>query len=323
MAESKPVVIAALVANVAIAVVKFIGFLLTGSASMLSETYHSASDTGNQIFLLFGIRYSKKQPDRDHPFGYGKAQFFYSFLVSILLFGIAGWESLREGYTKLMHGASHEAAGAIHIFGLTFDPHLPFPPIYVNYVVLIAAILFESYSFKKAYTELGNQIEEHDWSGYVEAFRKTSDVTTLTSFTEDSIAVIGAGLALLGNFLKHATGNEFYDAGAAFLIGLLLMTLAVALAWENKRLLLGESLPLDEEQQLHDLVASYEGVTDIKEFRTVYFGPERVLVTAHVDFEDDLDAPAIDHLIDNIESAMYDSNIGVWDVIIEPEEIAA
>ena len=111
MAESKSVVIAAFFANAVIAILKFIGFLLTGSASMLAETYHSISDTGNQVFLLIGISYSSKEPDRSHPFGYGKAQFFYSFLVAVLLFGIAGWESLRNSYHELTASGGGEAVG--------------------------------------------------------------------------------------------------------------------------------------------------------------------------------------------------------------------
>src|SRR6056297_3526574 len=113
MASSKSVVLAALVANAAIAVLKFVGFLLTGSPAMLSETYHSISDTGNQIFLLIGLRYGERDPTRSHPFGYGKAQFFYSFLVSVLLFGIAGWESATHGYHAIFAGGERALTGVV------------------------------------------------------------------------------------------------------------------------------------------------------------------------------------------------------------------
>ena len=183
MASSKSVVFAALIANGSIAVMKFVGFLLTGSPSMLSETYHSISDTGNQVFLLIGIRYSGNAPDDRHPFGYGKAQFFYSFLVSVLLFGIAGWESTKHGYHKvqeaLAHGGGHGGAEMVTVAGQTF------PSVYVNYTVLIGAIVFEAWAMYKANKALKKQIEKNDWSGYREAFRKTADTTTLTAFTED------------------------------------------------------------------------------------------------------------------------------------------
>src|SRR6056297_3149343 len=115
MAESKSVVIAALLANAAIAVLKFVGFVLTRSPAMLSETFHSISDTGNQVFLLIGIWFGGREPTRDHPFGYGKAQFFYSFLVSVLLFGIAGWESAKHGFNALTHHHGTLEGQAVHV----------------------------------------------------------------------------------------------------------------------------------------------------------------------------------------------------------------
>ncbi|WP_158058617.1 cation diffusion facilitator family transporter [Halorussus halophilus] len=312
MAESKSVVIAALIANGAIAILKFIGFTLTGSAAMLSETYHSISDTGNQVFLLIGIRYSKKDASRGHPFGYGKAEFFYSFLVSVLLFGIAGWESAKHGYNAIMH-PHVEHIDPIQLFGYTF------PAVWVNYSVLIGAILFEGYALKKAYAGMQKDIEEHEWSGLTEAFRKTSNVTTLTAFTEDTIAMAGAGIALFGVYLSRATGNPFYDAVGALLIGIMLMGFAVALAWENKRLLLGESLPESDEQELRRIVEQWEGVTGIVDFRTVIFGPEDVIVTADVAFEKGVPTGEMDDRITAIENALMEANEDVAKVYIEPE----
>ena len=312
MATSKSVVIAALFANGAIAVLKFVGFLLTGSAAMLSETYHSISDTGNQVFLLIGLRYGKREASRQHPFGYGKAQFFYSFLVSVFLFGIAGWESVKHGYDAIMHPHVADLPDPT-LFGYTF------PGVWVNYGVLLAAIAFEAYAFSKAYANMKGQIEDHEWSGFAEAFRKTSDVTVLTALTEDTIAMVGAGIALLGIYLSRVTGNPLYDAIAAFLIGLLLMGFAIALAWENKRLLLGESLPQSEERNLHEIVTDWDGVTDIVDFRTVYFGPNRLVVTADVAFDHGLDTEEIDRRITAIENALIAANGAIEKVYIEPE----
>jgi cation diffusion facilitator family transporter len=280
---------------------------------MLSETYHSISDTGNQVFLLIGIRFGAKDASRLHPFGYGKAQFFYSFLVSVLLFGIAGWESAKHGYESLVHTGHGGEANPETLFGVTFDP------IYVNYAVLLGGIAFESWAFVKANAELRRQMDENGWSGYREAFRRTSDVTTLTAFTEDTIALVGLSLALIGNLLGQLTGNEIYDAAAAFVIGIMLMGFAIALAWENKRLLLGESLHADDERELRRIVENHAGVERIVGFRSVYFGPEQVLVTADVAFDAALDADDIDRNITTIEEEIRASQPFVEKVYIEPE----
>ena len=312
MAESKSVVIAALIANGAIAVLKFVGFLLTGSAAMLSETYHSISDTGNQVFLLVGIRFAGRDASRAHPFGYGKAEFFYSFLVSILLFGIAGWESAKHGYDAIVH--PHPVnPGSASLLGYTF------PGVWVNYAVLIGAIGFESYALKKAWEGMKKDIREHDWSGLREAFRKTSNVTTLTAFTEDTIALVGAGIALFGVYLSRVTGNPLYDAVSALLIGIMLMGFALALAWENKRLLLGESLPKAQEQELRRIVEDWDGVEHLVDFRTVVFGPEDAIVTADIAFDRTLDTAEMDEKITAIEDALLAANESVYKIYIEPE----
>ncbi|MGB9987006.1 cation diffusion facilitator family transporter [Salarchaeum japonicum] len=313
MASSKSVVLAALFANAAIAVLKFIGFTLTGSPAMLSETYHSISDTGNQIFLLIGLRYGGKKATRAHPFGYGKAQFFYAFLVSVLLFGIAGWESFNHGYHALTSHTSAAPAGDVTLLSQTF------PAVWVNYGVLLGGIGFESYALRQAILGMRADIRRHDWSGFREAFRKTSNVTTLTAFTEDLIAVTGLVLALVGVFLSDTTGDPVYDAAAALLIGVLLMGFAVALAWENKRLLVGESLQKEEEDDLRAIIADWEGVEEIEDLRTVFFGPNRVLVTADVVFDSSWDTERIDDTITAIEDELQATNSDVRKVYIEPE----
>ena len=319
MAGSRSVVLAALVANGAIAVLKFVGFLLTASPSMLSETYHSISDTGNQVLLLVGLRYGSREADRRHPFGYGKAQFFYSFVVSMLLFGIAGWESAKHGYNQLTGGGHEEAHGSIEFLGFVYEPSFGFDPVFVNYAVLLGAIVFEAWAFKKAYAEISRQMEANDWDGLGEAFRKTSDVTTLTALTEDTIALAGLVFALVGITLTQQTGIEAFDAAAALLIGVMLMGFAIALAWENKRLILGESLPASEEGRLREVVEGWDDVDRVVDFRTVYFGPERVVVTADVEFAPGIPTGDIDERITAIEDALQETNESVRKVYIEPE----
>jgi cation diffusion facilitator family transporter len=268
------------------------------------------------VFLLIGIRYSNRQASRRHPFGYGKAQFFYAFLVSVLLFGIAGWESAKHGLDAIRHPHVPGTEEAVLPFvGISF------PGVYVNYFVLIGAIIFEIWALYKANEELTRQIRVNDWSGYREAFRKTSDVTTLTAFTEDTIAMAGAGIALFGVFLTRQTGEPLFDAVASFLIGLMLMGFALALAWENKRLLLGESMPESDESELYDIVANADSVREVVDFRTVFFGPGRIVVAADIAFTDGIETAAMDERISDIEDQMMAANSAVKMVYIEPEGV--
>ena len=258
MASSTSVVLAALFANGAIAILKFVGYLLTGSPAMLSEVYHSVSDTGNQVFLLVGIKYGAQDASRRHPFGYGKAQFFYALLVSVMLFGIAGWESANHGLHAI-NNPEPVNTGSVTLPVVAAE----IPNVWVNYAVLIGAIVFEAWAFAKAYKAIKIQMERNGWTSIREAFRKSSDITTLTALTEDTIAGAGAGIALAGVYASRVTENPIYDAVSAFIIGLLLMGFAILLAWENKRLILGESLPEDAETPLRDVVTNWEGVTNV------------------------------------------------------------
>jgi len=316
MASSKSVVLAALVANGAIAVLKFAAWGVTGSPAMLSEAYHSVSDTGNQVFLLVGIWFGGREASRRHPFGYGKAQFFYSFLVSVLLFGIAGWESATHGFHEVqlaLAGDAHLPEGTVTLLGTTV------PQVWLNYGVLLGAIGFESWAFAKAYRAMTLQIDEHGWSGFREAFKKTADITTLTALTEDTIALAGLVLALVGIAASQVTGDPIYDAASALLIGVMLMGFALALAWENKRLLLGESLPAEDQRALRAVVEDWEGVVHVDDFRTVYFGPDSVLVTADVSFEAGIPTGEMDERISAIEDAVREANADVTKVYVEPE----
>ena len=315
MASSTGVVLAALIANGAIAIMKFVGFLLTGSPSMLSETYHSISDTGNQVFLLIGIRYSKRDTSREHPFGYGKAQFFYAFLVSVLLFGIAGWESLRHGIHAIQTAGQTEAGTfVVPVVGTELET------FWLNVVVLSLAIVFELWALGKANAQLRSQMDQFGWGSIREAFGKTSDVTTLTAFTEDAIALAGAAIALIGVVLSRYTGNGIYDAVSAAIIGVLLMGFAIALAWENKRLLLGESLPSDVERELQSVVSSHPAVVHVDSFRSVFFGPQNAMVAVEISVDADLAAEEVDDAIHEIETKLEEADSRVSTIYIEPKQ---
>lgn len=310
--ESLIVVLVALVANVLIAIMKFVGFLLTGSPSMLAETYHTISDTGNQLLLLVGLYYAKKRATRGHPFGYGKAVFFYGLLVSVLLFGIAGWESAKHGISSLRHGAPI-MDGTVTVRGVTFRA------VYVNYAVLVGTIVFDGISYWRAHVSLAGEVEERGYSGLREAYEKTSNITVLAVFTENAIATVGATIALVAIFLADITGNPAYDAAGALAIGVLLMVFALRLGWENKRLLLGEALPALDERPLEAIVQSWEGVQEVIDFRTVYFGPDNVVITADVAFDGKLDTEEIDRLITEIETELRFADDRITKIYIEPE----
>ncbi|HET7322808.1 MAG TPA: cation diffusion facilitator family transporter [Halococcus sp.] len=310
--ESKPVVVAALLANLTIGGLKFGAFALTGSAAMLAEFYHSLSDTGNQILLLIGLSRSSKAPTRTHPFGHGKAQFFYGFLVSVLLFGVAGWRSISAGLQTLTH-LDTATATTLTAFGGVL------PGIVVSYAVLGGVLVCEGWSWRKAHRTLREQIDAHEWDGFAEAFRRTSDTTTLTTFIEDSAAVVGAFVALAGITLSHLTGNPVYDGVAALVIGAVLMTGAVVVAWTNHRLLLGKSLPHAEERRLYAVVADREVVVNVPEFRTVHFGPETVVIVARVTVADDLRAGELSDWIATIKTDLIDAHPGVATVYLTPD----
>jgi cation diffusion facilitator family transporter len=314
--DSKPVVVAALLANLTIGGLKFGAFALTGSAAMLAEFYHSLSDTGNQVLLLIGLSRSTKAPTRTHPFGHGKAQFFYGFLVSVLLFGVAGWRSVSAGWQTLTHLDTATVSAPAAFGGLL-------PGIAVSYAVLGGVVVCEGWSWRKAHRTLGEEIDAHDWDGFAEAFRRTSDTATFTTFVEDTAAVVGAFVALAGISLSHLTGNPIYDGAAALVIGALLMAGALVVAWVNKRHLVGKSLPPAEERRLYELVADRNAVADVPEFRTVHFGPENVVVTGRVALADDLPTDDIPDRIAAMKADIADAHSGVSTVYLTPERAEA
>ena len=306
------VILVAMAANIAIAISKFVAFLLTGSASMLAETYHSISDTGNQVLLLTGVYYSRKRATRLHPFGYGKAHFFYALLVSVLLFGIAGWESIQHGISS-MRDLTPIAEGTVTVLGLRFHS------VYVAYAVLVVTILFDGLSYLRAKRSLDEEVKIRGWRSFKEAFEKTSDTPVLAVLVENAIATAGATIALVAIFLSRQFNDPRIDAAGAILIGLMLMAFAIALGWENKQLLIGESLPRRTEGRLKSLILEHDCVVAITDVRTVYFGPENVILTADVVFEDDLDTETIDTCITAIEDVLKEEEPLITKVYIEPE----
>ncbi len=298
--STRVVVYVSLVASAAIAVAKFFAYLATGNASMLSQTYYSLSDVGNQVLLLVGFRLSESGPSRRHPFGRGKEQFFFAFVVTVLLFGVAGFASVREGYAAL-------------------GTPLPVADVRINYAVLGVALVFEAYAFYKSYQAVDEEADEHGFDGVYGTFRRTKDGPLITAATENLVAVVGVVVAILGIYLSDVTGDPVYDAVASATIGLLLMGFALALAWENRSLMVGEGVTSRRRTAMLDAVDDVDGVEAITDLRTMHLGPDSVLVACEIAFDPGLDTAGVEAAVDDVEAAIREVVPGANRIYVEAE----
>ena len=284
---SKKAIYAALFGNLGIAIAKFIAAIFTGSTAMWAEAYHSASDTFNQVLLLVGLKTSQKAATERHPFGYGKEQFFWSFIVATMLFGISGILSFQQGIGSFLYGFHHiENAN-------------------ISYVILAISAAFEANALRVAFLLFKHTIEAKgeklSLKTLIAEFQEGKDPTILTVMVEDTAALLGIAIAALGIFLSEITGNTIYDAISSLAIGILLMVFAAFLANENKGLLIGEGISRREYRKISDLVLQIPEVNRILSLRTMHFAPEDVLVAMEVNLKDGLDTDKIESIIDKIE----------------------
>ena len=296
-ASSKKVILAALVGNSLVALTKFAAAAVTGSSAMLAEGVHSLVDTGNQILLLIGLRKAQKKADAKFPFGYGKEVYFWSFVVAILIFAVGSGVSIYEG-----------------IHQLAFPTQIKNP--FVNYVVLLLALLFEGAALYFALTEFTRA--KGKW-GYVEAVRKGKDPTLFVVLFEDSAAMLGLLVAFAGVLLTHLTGNLFFDGVASILIGFILGGTAIWLAYETKGLLIGESADSRAVHAIRSLLEATPEVEHVNEVLTLHMGPEYILVNLSVDFADRLSALDIETCIKHLDFEIKKNNPIVKRVFIEAE----
>lgn len=285
MVSTRLVVYVSMVASAVIAAAKFFAYLATGNAAMLSQVYYSLSDVGNQVLLLLGFRLSEKGASRKHPFGRGKEQYFFAFVVTVLLFGVAGFASVREGYAAL--GAIHQQVD-----------------VRINYAVLGVALVFESYALYKSYQAVDEEAETEGFQTVYGTFRKTKDAPLLTAATENLIAVVGVVVAITGIYLTDVTGNTVYDAAASAIIGLLLMGFALALAWESRSLIVGEGVTQSQRDALVTAINGVEGVDTLVDLRTMHMGPDTILVACDIAFADDLTVGEVEAIVDDVEAAI-------------------
>jgi cation diffusion facilitator family transporter len=253
-------VLAALAANLGIAITKFIAFLLTGSASMLAESVHSVADTGNEVLLLVGRGRSDRPRSDDHPFGFGRERYFYGFVVSVMLFTVGAAFSIYDGIHKVI------TPEAIHNSLIAF-------------IVLGASMVLESFSLRTAIREANQVRGDRNWGTFI---RRTKSPELPVVLLEDTAALIGLVFAFAGVGLSVATGNGRWDGVGSLAIGALLATAAVILAIEMKSLLIGESASGDVQRRIVAALEDGPELVQVIHLRTVHIGPDSVLVTAKV-----------------------------------------
>jgi cation diffusion facilitator family transporter len=294
---SKRAIIAALAANAGIAAAKFIGFLITGSSSMLAEAVHSVADTSNQGLLLLGQREADKEPDALHQFGYGRSRYFYSFVVALVLFTLGAVFALYEGYEKVVH------------------PHELTSPL-VAIVILLVAICLESYSFRTAMVESRPLKGPGGWWRFIRTSRNPELPVVLL---EDTGALIGLALALVGVGLTIATGNPVWDGIGTLCIGALLAVIAVILMIEMHSALIGEGATPQEGQAIRTALEQTAHIDRVIHLRTQYVGPDDLLVGAKIALAAGTDLATVAATIDAAEVAIRAAVPAATVIYLEPD----
>jgi cation diffusion facilitator family transporter len=290
-------IIAALLANTGIAVTKFIAWAFSGSSAMLAEGVHSVADAGNQALMLLGGKKAKRAADAEHPFGYGRERFVYAFVVSIILFSVGGVFSLYEGYNKLVH------------------PHpldVPWLPI----LVLVIAIVLESFSLRTAVIESNHVRGDQSWVQFIRRARQPELPVVLL---EDVAALLGLVFALCGVGLTIITGDAMWDAIGTLCIGVLLVLVAVILGIETKSLLVGEGATAADAEAIRDAINAHTKVEALIHMKTLYLGPDELMVGAKVAFGKNARMTDVAHSINAVEHSIREAVPAARVIYIEPD----
>ncbi|MFF9039374.1 cation diffusion facilitator family transporter [Streptomyces sp. NPDC014892] len=290
-------IVAALAANLAIAVAKFVAFLFSHSSSMLAESVHSLADSGNQALLLLGGKKAKREATAEHPFGYGRERYIYAFLVSIVLFSVGGMFALYEGYEKIKHPHEIEAW-------------------YWPVGVLVFAIIAETFSFRTAIKESNVLRGKKSWTEFVRHAKAPELPVVLL---EDLGALVGLILALGGVGLALITGDGVWDGIGTLCIGVLLILIAIVLAAETKSLLLGESAGAENVEKIAKAVVDGDTVTRVIHMRTLHLGPEELLVAAKIAVRHDDTATEVANAINAAEARIREAVPIARVIYLEPD----
>lgn len=302
--ESPKAVIAAVLANIAIGIVKFIAAAISGSSAMLSEGIHSIVDSGNGLLILFGIKRASRRPDLNHPFGYGQELYFWTLVVAVMIFALGGGVSMYEGITRILEITPETKLG---------DPTL-------NYIIIAISAVIEGVSLSVALREFN---AARGTTSPMNFIKQAKDPSLFTVVLEDSAAEIGLALAFLGTLLGQLTGNPYFDGIASMLIGVLLACVAIILLRETKGLIIGEGLAGDELRAVGAIVEANPHVKKCGRILSLYMGPHDLLMTIDVTFEDSASRDVIDQSIDEMERAIVSAFPQTTRIFIEPENLAA
>lgn len=295
---SRKAIIAAFFANLGIAVSKFVGFLLTGSAALVAESVHSFADTGNQGLLLLGAKRSVREGDEEHPFGHQRERYFWAFIVALVLFSMGGLFAIYEGISKMRHPHETESLG-------------------IAIGILVVAIMLESYSLRTAVKEVGHV--KPSGQSYWQFIRTSKSPELPTVLLEDVAAETGLFLALFGVLLGHYTHNPRWDAAGSIAIGVLLVVVAFILGVEMKALLLGETASTADRLLLSNALRNHPQVSEVVYMHTEHLGPDTLLVAAKAIFEPSLSAEDVSRIIDESEAAMRAAVPTARFIFIEPD----
>lgn len=293
----KKTILAALVANVGIAIAKFIGFAVTKSSTMLAEGIHSSADSANQLLLLLGTKRAKRNPNKRHPFGYGRERYFWSFVVALILFSLGSLFAIYEGIEKIRH--PHPLENASWAIG-----------------ILIFGIFIESFSFRTAIVEARTIKGGASWSKFVTRSKQPEIPVVLL---EDAGALFGMVIALAAISLVKITGEPLWDGIGTLSIGILLGLIAAVLAREMHSLLIGESANEKDRTKIEELIQECKGISQVIEIRTQHLGPEEILIGARVVFDESLQAKEIAVIINDLEETINTEVKDAGPIFIEPE----
>jgi cation diffusion facilitator family transporter len=296
-AGSTRAILAALAANAGIAAAKFVGYLITGSSSMLAESVHSVADTANQGLLLWGQRQARREADRLHPFGYGRSRYFYSFVVALVLFTLGSVFALYEGYHKISHPERLTSAPAA-------------------IAILVVAIGLESYSFRTAIVESRPLKGSSGWWRFIRTSRSPELPVVLL---EDAGALIGLIFALTGVGLTVLTGNAVWDGIGTIGIGALLGVIAVILMVEMHSLLIGEGATAEQQRAIFDALEGTSHVGRVIHLRTQYLGPDEMLVGAKIALPPDCELATVAQVIDEAEARIREAVPAARVIYLEPD----
>ena len=293
--------VVALLANLGIAVSKFVAAAITGSSAMLTEGVHSVVDSTNQLLLMWGRHAAKRAPDRLHPFGYGRELYFWSFVVAVLVFSLGAGVSVYEGILHIMY------------------PEPAVSPL-IAYAVLLIAFLLEGWSTVEAYRDFKKAKGPLGW---FEAIRRSKDPPAFIVLLENGAAIAGIIAAAIGLLASQITGDPFFDGAASVVIGVILGFTAALLAYESKGLLIGEAADPELVQNLRDLACTMPGVVGVGHVLTSHSSPDQITVMMNVDFDDAILARQVEQVVCRIEEEAQERWPHVRRLFVRPMQGAA